>query len=108
MVHGHEQRKLKHVAMSYSCWGSVLSPDAKPPKCLLSVLSLSDHQYWGSDLQLPKMPFEEVLCNDESAYKWLCTLKKVGIVLLTGAAAREGELLKLGHRIGFLRLTFYG
>ncbi|XP_009585171.1 PREDICTED: gamma-butyrobetaine dioxygenase [Fulmarus glacialis] len=46
--------------------------------------------------------------NDESAYKWLCTLKKVGIVLLTGAATRQGELVKLGHRIGFLRLTFYG
>ncbi|NXG52932.1 BODG dioxygenase, partial [Psilopogon haemacephalus] len=71
-------------------------------------LFLPEHQYWGSDLQLPQMSFEEVLNNDESAYKWLCTLKKVGIVLLTGAAARQGELLKLGQRVGFLRLTFYG
>ncbi|XP_021258489.1 gamma-butyrobetaine dioxygenase isoform X2 [Numida meleagris] len=71
-------------------------------------LFLPDHQYWGSDLQLPKMPFEEVMYDDESAYKWLCTLKKMGIVLLTGAAPRQGELVKLGHRIGFLRLTFYG
>ncbi|KAJ6652656.1 hypothetical protein lerEdw1_011226 [Lerista edwardsae] len=54
------------------------------------------------------MTFEEVLHSDESAYRWLVTLKKVGIVLLTGAAARRGELLKLGRRIGFLRLTFYG
>ncbi|XP_015487074.1 gamma-butyrobetaine dioxygenase isoform X1 [Parus major] len=71
-------------------------------------LFLPEHQYWGSDLQLPKMPFEEIMYNDESAYKWLCTLKKVGIVLLTGAATRQGELNRLGHRIGFLRLTFYG
>ncbi|XP_053141812.1 gamma-butyrobetaine dioxygenase [Hemicordylus capensis] len=71
-------------------------------------LFLSERQYWGSDLQLPTMTFEEVLHNDESAYKWLVTLKKVGIVLLTGAATRQGELLKLGQRIGFLRLTFYG
>ncbi|NWY73125.1 BODG dioxygenase, partial [Erithacus rubecula] len=71
-------------------------------------LFLPERQYWGSDLQLPKMPFEEIMCNDESAYKWLCTLKKVGIVLLTGAAARQGELIRLGHRVGFLRLTFYG
>ncbi|XP_052548415.1 gamma-butyrobetaine dioxygenase [Tympanuchus pallidicinctus] len=71
-------------------------------------LFLPEHQHWGSDLQLPKMPFEEIMYNDESAYKWLRTLKKMGVVLLTGAAARQGELVKLGHRIGFLRLTFYG
>ncbi|KAJ7399735.1 Gamma-butyrobetaine dioxygenase [Pitangus sulphuratus] len=71
-------------------------------------LFLPERQYWGSDLQLPKIPFEEIMHSDESAYKWLCTLKKVGIVLLTGAATRQGELIKLGHRIGFLRLTFYG
>ncbi|XP_015719005.1 gamma-butyrobetaine dioxygenase [Coturnix japonica] len=71
-------------------------------------LFLPGHEYWGSDLQLPKMPFEEIMYDDESAYKWLCTLKKTGVVLLTGAAARQGELVKLGHRIGFLRLTFYG
>ncbi|XP_020646076.3 gamma-butyrobetaine dioxygenase [Pogona vitticeps] len=71
-------------------------------------LFLSECQYWGSDLQLPTMTFEEVLHSDESAYKWLVTLKKVGIVLLTGAASTQGELLKLGQRLGFLRLTFYG
>ncbi|XP_060621951.2 gamma-butyrobetaine dioxygenase isoform X2 [Anolis sagrei] len=71
-------------------------------------LFLPDRQCWGSDLHLPTMAFEEVLHSDTSAYKWLTTLKKMGIVLLTGAASRQGELLKLGQRIGFLRLTFYG
>ncbi|XP_032080386.1 gamma-butyrobetaine dioxygenase isoform X1 [Thamnophis elegans] len=71
-------------------------------------LFLSERQYWGSELELPTMDFEEVLHSDERAYKWLVTLKKVGIVLLTGAAIKQGEILKLGQRIGFLRLTFYG
>ncbi|KAF7245628.1 Craniofacial development protein 2 [Varanus komodoensis] len=74
----------------------------------LSNKASGERQYWGSDLQLPTMTFEEVLLSDESTYKWLVTLKKFGIVLLTGAASRQGELLKLGQRIGFLRLTFYG
>lgn len=65
-------------------------------------------QYWGSELQLPTLDFENVLKNDEHAYKWLCSLKKVGIVRLTGASDKRGEVLKLGKRIGFLYLTFYG
>ncbi|XP_058402139.1 gamma-butyrobetaine dioxygenase [Diceros bicornis minor] len=71
-------------------------------------LFLPECQYWGSELQLPTLDFEDVLINDEHAYKWLSSLKKVGIVRLTGAADRCGEVLKLGKRIGFLYLTFYG
>ncbi|XP_075404512.1 gamma-butyrobetaine dioxygenase [Tenrec ecaudatus] len=69
---------------------------------------LPECQYWGSELQLPNLDFEDVLANDEHAYKWLSTLKKVGIVRLTGASDKRGEILKLGKRIGFLYLTFYG
>ncbi|XP_045681355.1 gamma-butyrobetaine dioxygenase [Phyllostomus hastatus] len=65
-------------------------------------------QYWGSELQLPTLSFEDVLRSDEHAYKWLSSLKKVGIVRLTGASSKRGEILKLGKRIGFLYLTFYG
>lgn len=65
-------------------------------------------QYWGSELQLPTLNFEDVLRSDEHAYKWLSSLKKVGIVRLTGASSKRGEILKLGKRIGFLYLTFYG
>ncbi|XP_004708458.1 gamma-butyrobetaine dioxygenase [Echinops telfairi] len=71
-------------------------------------LFLPECQYWGSELQLPNLDFEDVLTNDEHAYKWLSTLKKVGIVRLTGASDKRGEILKLGKRIGFLYLTFYG
>ncbi|KAF0881750.1 gamma-butyrobetaine dioxygenase [Hyaena hyaena] len=71
-------------------------------------LFLPECQYWGSELQLPTLDFEDVLKDDEHAYKWLSSLKKVGIVRLTGASDKRGEVLKLGKRIGFLYLTFYG
>ncbi|OBS63780.1 hypothetical protein A6R68_07681, partial [Neotoma lepida] len=57
---------------------------------------------------MPTLNFEDVLKDDEHAYKWLSSLKKVGIVRLTGAADKHGEITKLGKRIGFLYLTFYG
>ncbi|XP_029438983.1 LOW QUALITY PROTEIN: gamma-butyrobetaine dioxygenase [Rhinatrema bivittatum] len=71
-------------------------------------LCLSECENWGSDLQIPVLSYEDVLNCDESAYKWISTLKKVGIVLLDGAPVTEGELIMLGKRIGFMRLTFYG
>lgn len=75
---------------------------------LQGELFLPECQYWGSELQLPTLNFEDVLKNDDDAYKWLSTLKKLGIVRLIGAAAKRGEIIKLGKRIGFLYLTFYG
>lgn len=75
---------------------------------LQGELFLPECQYWGSELQLPTLDFEDVLTDDEHAYKWLSSLKKVGIVRLTGASDKRGEVLKLGKRIGFLYLTFYG
>nr|XP_033783768.1 gamma-butyrobetaine dioxygenase [Geotrypetes seraphini]XP_033783769.1 gamma-butyrobetaine dioxygenase [Geotrypetes seraphini] len=65
-------------------------------------------RYWGSDLQIPVLSYEEVLRSDEGALKWITTLKKFGIVLLDGVPAAQGELITLGKRIGFMRLTFYG
>ncbi|KAM6159303.1 gamma-butyrobetaine dioxygenase [Rhynchocyon petersi] len=75
---------------------------------LQKELFFPECQYWGSEFQLPTLNFEDVLKSDEYAYKWLSTLKKIGIVRLTGASDRQGEVLKLGKRIGFLYLTFYG
>ncbi|KAM8968595.1 gamma-butyrobetaine dioxygenase isoform 1-T2 [Sarcophilus harrisii] len=71
-------------------------------------LFLPECHYWGSNLQLPTLDFEDVLTSDEHTYNWLSTLKKIGIVRLTGAAAQRGEVAKLGKKIGFLYLTFYG
>ncbi|XP_006883774.1 PREDICTED: gamma-butyrobetaine dioxygenase [Elephantulus edwardii] len=75
---------------------------------LQKELFFPECQYWGSEFQLPTLDFEAVLKSDEHAYKWLSTLKKMGIVRLTGASDKRGEVLKLGKRIGFLYLTFYG
>ncbi|KAM8939166.1 gamma-butyrobetaine dioxygenase [Pelodytes ibericus] len=71
-------------------------------------LFAQEHLYWGSKLQVPTMSYEDVLRCDQSAYEWLSALRKVGIVLLEGAPVKQGELVKLGKRIGYLRLTFYG
>ncbi|XP_075044106.1 gamma-butyrobetaine dioxygenase [Mixophyes fleayi] len=71
-------------------------------------LFLQEHQYWASDLKMPTMSYEDVLRSDQTAYQWLCTLKKVGIVLLEGAPVKQGELVTLGKRIGYMKHTFYG
>ncbi|XP_069888800.1 gamma-butyrobetaine dioxygenase [Dipodomys merriami] len=75
---------------------------------LQEELFLPECQYWSSEFQLPTLNFEDVLKNDKQAYHWLSSLKKVGIVRLIGAADKQGEIMKLGKRIGFLYLTFYG
>ncbi|XP_077650850.1 gamma-butyrobetaine dioxygenase-like [Urocitellus parryii] len=75
---------------------------------LQEELFLPEHQYWDSELQLPTLSFEDVLKNNEHAYKWLSSLKKVGIVRLIRASNKQGEVIKLGKRIGFLYLIFYG
>uniref|UniRef100_A0A8C5Q8K3 gamma-butyrobetaine dioxygenase n=1 Tax=Leptobrachium leishanense TaxID=445787 RepID=A0A8C5Q8K3_9ANUR len=67
-----------------------------------------EQHFWGSDLQIPTMSYENVLHSDHSAYSWLCALKKVGIVILEGAPIEQGELVTLGKRIGYMRHTFYG
>ncbi|XP_005995131.1 gamma-butyrobetaine dioxygenase [Latimeria chalumnae] len=77
-------------------------------KELQEELYMSERQYWGSNLQIPTISFEEVLTNDTVAYKWLTNLRKLGVVLLKGVGTKQGEVAKLAKRIGFLRLTFYG
>ncbi|XP_071974648.1 gamma-butyrobetaine dioxygenase [Engystomops pustulosus] len=71
-------------------------------------LFLQERFYWGSDLKIPTMSYEDVLRCDKAAFKWLSTLREVGIVLLEGAPIKQGELIRLGRRIGYMRHTFYG
>ncbi|KAM4017121.1 gamma-butyrobetaine dioxygenase isoform 1-T3 [Anomaloglossus baeobatrachus] len=71
-------------------------------------LFLQKQQYWGSDLKIPTMSYEDVLHCDQTAFKWLCALRKMGIVVLEGAPVKQGELVTLGKRIGYMRHTFYG
>lgn len=69
---------------------------------------MRDQLHWGSEFQIPTANFEEVLTCDEVAYKWLCNLRRVGFVQLKHAPAEKGQVAKLGKRIGYVRLTFYG
>ncbi|XP_072277928.1 gamma-butyrobetaine dioxygenase [Pyxicephalus adspersus] len=71
-------------------------------------LFLPEHEYWGSALKIPTFSYKDVLNCDQTAYNWLCSLRKVGIVLLDGAPVKQGELVTLGKRIGYMRHTFYG
>ncbi|KAM5138556.1 gamma-butyrobetaine dioxygenase [Mantella aurantiaca] len=71
-------------------------------------LFLPEHDYWDSNLKISTLSYEDVLRCDQTAYKWLCTLRKLGIVILEGAPIRQGELVTLGKRIGYMRHTFYG
>lgn len=71
-------------------------------------LFLSARHCWGSGLRVPTASFEEVVREDEAAFAWLHTLRRVGIVLLKGAPVEQGQVTRLSKRIGYHRLTFYG
>lgn len=57
---------------------------------------------------MPVADFEEVLYDDKAALAWLTALRRVGIVYLKGAPTELGQVARLGQRIGYLRITFYG
>lgn len=69
---------------------------------------ISERHYWDSNLRIPTADYQEVLHDDKAALAWLLALRRVGIVYLKGAPAEQGQLARLGERIGYLRLTFYG
>ncbi|XP_060715588.1 gamma-butyrobetaine dioxygenase [Tachysurus vachellii] len=71
-------------------------------------LFLNEREFWDSGLRIPMADFEEVLNDDKAALAWLTALRRVGIVYLKGAPAEQGQVARLGQRIGYLRLTFYG
>ncbi|RXM33523.1 Gamma-butyrobetaine dioxygenase [Acipenser ruthenus] len=71
-------------------------------------LFLNARHCWGSGLRVPTASFEEVVREDEAAFAWLHTLRRVGIVLLKGAPVEQGQVTRLSKRIGYHRLTFYG
>ncbi|KAM6980453.1 gamma-butyrobetaine dioxygenase [Aplochiton taeniatus] len=82
------------------------SPVAR--KAVQEELFLNECYYWDSKLQIPTANFEEVLLDDKAALAWLLALRRVGIVYLKGAPVEKGQVARLGERIGYLRLTFYG
>lgn len=78
-------------------------------RLFFSVLFLiSERHHWDSKLHIPTADYQEVLHDDNAALAWLLALRRVGIVYLKGAPTEQGQLARLGERIGYLRLTFYG
>lgn len=67
-----------------------------------------EREFWDSGLRIPVADFEEVLHDDKAALAWLTALRRFGIVYLKGAPVERGQVTRLGQRIGYLRLTFYG
>ncbi|XP_078405676.1 gamma-butyrobetaine dioxygenase [Cetorhinus maximus] len=98
----------QHVSEFDSSWLKTRSFAQSARKEKQEQLFLTEQQNWGSDLQIPTVNFEEVLDNDEVAYQWLRSLRKIGFVRLKHAPTEKGQVAKLGKRIGYLRMTFYG
>ncbi|KAM9494945.1 gamma-butyrobetaine dioxygenase isoform 1-T2 [Clarias gariepinus] len=82
------------------------SPEARQAR--QEELFLNERELWDSALQIPMADYEEVLHDDKAALAWLIALRRVGIVYLKGAPTDRGQVARLGQRIGYLRLTFYG
>ncbi|KAF7655725.1 hypothetical protein LDENG_00051670 [Lucifuga dentata] len=82
------------------------SPAAR--QAVQEELSINERYYWDSKLHIPTADFQEVLHDDKAALAWLLALRRFGIVNLKGAPAEQGQVARLGERIGFLKLTFYG
>ena len=61
------------------------------------------------DGQLPNFQFDTLLNDDQELYKWLVTMTtRTGLAKVENAPQREGEVLRLGERVGYLTNTIYG
>lgn len=98
----------QHVSVFDADWlkKRCFSPAAR--QALQEELFLNDRYYWDSKLRVPTVDFEEVLRDDKAALTWLQALRRVGIVCLKGAPLEKGQVNRLGERIGYVRMTYYG
>ncbi|XP_068580373.1 gamma-butyrobetaine dioxygenase [Cebidichthys violaceus] len=95
---------------------SVFDPEWLKRRCfsaaarqaLKEELFLNERYYWDSKLRIPTVDYQEVLRDDKAALDWLSNLRRVGVVQLKGAPTEKGVVARLGERIGYLRMTFYG
>lgn len=98
----------QHVSVFDADWlkKRCFSPAAR--QALQEELFLNDRYYWDSKLRIPTADYHEVLQDDKAALAWLQALRRVGIVCLKGAPLEKGHVAKLGERIGYVRMTYYG
>ena len=67
-------------------------------------------ELWGSEFkkQIPRMKFHDILNDDVVEFEFLNSLYRYGLALVTDMPIQEGQVEKLGDRIGYLRMTTYG
>ena len=65
---------------------------------------------WGSWLEekLPVIDYDRFMHSDEGLTDWITALLDYGVVLLTGAPAKAGQIQHVADRIGPIRLTNFG
>ena len=65
---------------------------------------------WDKSLEanIPRIPFNDILHEDEALYTWLNTLYHVGLVYVTDAPKEPGQVEKLGQRVAYIKPTVYG
>jgi gamma-butyrobetaine dioxygenase len=65
---------------------------------------------WGSELEkdLTVVAYDAFMATDLALAAWISALQRDGIVLLSGAPARQGELERIAERVGPIRHTNFG
>lgn len=63
---------------------------------------------WGSELEIPRHDFEEVMVEDIALLNFLEDLDCYGLTLVYNTPAKPNQLLRLERRIAYLRITNYG
>lgn len=65
---------------------------------------------WGSEFKdhIPRMKFHDILNDEAVEFEFLNSLYRYGLALVTDMPIQEGQVEKLGDRIGYLRMTAYG
>ena len=65
---------------------------------------------WGSEFKdrVPRLKFDDILNDKEVEFEWLNSLYRYGITLVTDIPVQEGQLVRLGDLVGYLRMTAYG
>lgn len=65
---------------------------------------------WDASLQqaLPEFTHWQVLTDDAALFRWLHTLRDIGISLVRNVPIRRGEVAKVAERVGCLRASNFG
>ena len=59
--------------------------------------------------KLPTFQFEELLNDDQKLYDWMVTIATgTGLAKVENAPKEEGQVIKLGERVGYLTQTCCG